>query len=77
MRSQILELRVAGTVFGLMGLAQLCRLIVQPDVQVWGHELPLWPSIVAVIVLGGLSVWMFEASWPHKHGHGPDGTVGN
>lgn len=60
MNSQILGLKVAGTVFGLMALAQLGRLILRPEVLVAGHPMPLWPSVLALILLGGLSFWMWK-----------------
>jgi hypothetical protein len=60
MNSQILGLRVAGIVFGLMSLAQLVRLVMRPDVLVAGHPMPLWPSALAMVILGGLSVWMWK-----------------
>lgn len=60
MSSQILGLRVAGTVFGLMALAQLLRLVIRPDVLVAGHAMPLWPSALAFVILGGLSFWMWK-----------------
>jgi len=53
-------LRVASVIFGLMAIAQLGRLALRPEVLVAGHALPLWPSMVAVIVLGGLSVWLWK-----------------
>ena len=60
MSSQITGLRVAGAVFGLLTLAQLLRLIFRPEILVAGHMLPLWPSLLAVVILGGLSVWMWS-----------------
>ena len=62
MNSQILGLKVAGTVFGLLGLAQLLRLMIRPEVLVAGHHVPLWPSGLAVVVLVGLSFWMWKLS---------------
>jgi len=62
MKSQLLGLRVAGILFGLMALAQLGRLVIRPEVLVAGHHIPLWPSALALIVLGGLSVWMWKLS---------------
>jgi hypothetical protein len=56
MNSPSLGLRVAGTVFGLMALAQLLRLVMRPEVLVAGHPLPLWPSGLAFVILGGLSL---------------------
>lgn len=60
MNSQITGLRVACVVFGLMAIAQLVRVVVRPEVLVAGHSVPLWPSVVAFIVLGGLSLWMWR-----------------
>lgn len=62
MKQKILGLRVAGIVFGLMALVQLTRLIVQLDIVVGGYHLPLWPSVIACIVLGGLAYWMWTLS---------------
>lgn len=49
---------MASVVFGLMALAQLVRLVIRPEVLVAGHPMPLWPSVLALIILGGLSLWM-------------------
>lgn len=53
-------LRVAATVFGLMALAQLGRLVIQPVIVVAGITLPLWPSAVACILLAALSAWLWR-----------------
>jgi hypothetical protein len=42
MNSQVLGLRVASIIFGLMSLAQLLRLVIQPEVLVAGHQMPYW-----------------------------------
>jgi hypothetical protein len=62
MRSQIVGLQVAGIVFGLLCLAQLARLLARPEVLVAGHAVPLWPSAIAAIILGGLSLWLWTLS---------------
>ena len=62
MNSQILGLKVAGIVFGLLCLAQLLRLVIRPEVLVAGHQVPLWPSGLAFVILGGLSLWMWKLS---------------
>jgi hypothetical protein len=62
MNSQILGLKTAGIIFGLMCLAQLARLLIRPEVLVAGHHLPLWPSGLAFVVLAGLSLWMWRLS---------------
>ncbi len=60
MNSQILGLRVASILFGIMSMAQLARLIIRPEVLVAGHLMPLWPSAVACLILGGLSFWLWK-----------------
>ena len=60
MNSPMLGLRVASVVFGLMALGQLARLVIQPQVLVAGHAMPLWPSALALVILGGLAFWMWQ-----------------
>lgn len=60
MNSQTTGLRVASIVFGLMAIAQLGRLLIRPEVLVAGYSMPLWPSVLALILLGGLGVWMWK-----------------
>lgn len=62
MNSQILGLRVASIIFGLISLAQLMRLVIQPDVIVAGHQMPLWPSVLAFLIFGGLGIWLWNLS---------------
>ena len=59
MNSQTTGLRVASVVFGLMAIAQLARLLIRPEVLVAGYLMPLWPTVLALIILGGLSLWMW------------------
>ena len=58
MNSQIIGLRVASAVFGLMSVAQLVRLVIRSEVIVAGYRMPLWPSALAFLILSGLSIWM-------------------
>jgi hypothetical protein len=60
MNSQTTGLRVASAVFGLMAVAQFLRLMVRPEVVVAGTPMPLWPSVLALIFLTGLSIWMWK-----------------
>ena len=62
MNSQIVGLRVASAVFGLMSMGQLLRLVIRPEVLVAGHQMPLWPSALALVILGGLSLWLWKLS---------------
>ena len=60
MNSPTNGLRVAATVFGLMALAQLGRLVMQPVIVVAGITLPLWPSAVACALLAALGAWLWR-----------------
>ena len=63
MNSQIIGLRVAGTIFGIMCIGQLLRLFTRFAIVVAGYRLPLWPSIVLLVITGGLSLWMWKLSY--------------
>ena len=58
MKAQITGFWTSGILFGLMALAQLARLVIRPEVFVSGHPMPLWPSVLAFLLLGGMCVWM-------------------
>jgi len=62
MKSQIFGLRVAGTVFALVSLGHLLRIITQADVLIAGRQIPLWVNVVGVLIAGGLSLWMWRLS---------------
>jgi hypothetical protein len=64
MSSQMTGLRVASVVFGLMAVAQLVRLVLRPEVFVAGYPMPVWPSVLGAIILGGLSLWMWTLARP-------------
>ena len=64
MNSQILGLRVAGTIFGLVCLAQLVRFATQVEILVGGHSIPLWPSAVAAVITASLGLWLWKLSKP-------------
>ncbi len=65
MNAQILGLRVAGVVFGIISIAQLVRLLFFSRVQVLvaGYEMPLWPNAVAFVIMGALCIWMWKLSY--------------
>ena len=68
MQSPMTGLRVAAVIFAIMAVVQLARLVIQPVVMVAGHEVPLWPNALALVVLGGLSYWMWNLSHdPMRH----------
>lgn len=62
MNSRTVGLRVAGTIFGLMSLAQLLRWIIRLEIRLAGHFVPMRLSLVAFLVLAGLSAWLWSLS---------------
>ena len=62
MKSQIIGLRVAGTVFALVCLGHLSRIITQADVLIASRPIPVWVNAVGVVIAGGLSLWMWRLS---------------
>ena len=64
MNSQSVGLRVAGTIFGLMSLGQLVRFVLRVEVRAAGHWIPLWPSALAFVIFGSLSIWLWRLARP-------------
>jgi hypothetical protein len=62
MKSNITGLRIASTLFGLVCLAQLTRLVMHIEVLIAGYPAPFWVSGVALVVTGTLSVWLWRIS---------------
>ena len=62
MNSTIIGLRTAGTVFAIVCIGQLLRVVTRVDILVAGHQLPVWVNAVACLFAGGLSVWMWKLS---------------
>ena len=53
----------AGIVFLLIALAHLLRVVFEVSLVVYGINIPMWASIVAVIVMGLLSYEGFHTAW--------------
>jgi hypothetical protein len=51
---------VAAILFWLIAVAQLLRVLFRVEVMAGRVNIPLWVSIVAVIVLGGLGIWLWR-----------------
>ena len=62
MNSPTTGLRVASIIFALFLLGHVLRLIKHAPVTVGSHHIPMWVSLVALIVAGGLSIWMWRLS---------------
>lgn len=51
---------VSGALFGLITFGQLMRLTLQIPVQIGEWSVPLWPSMIAVVLAFVLFVWAFR-----------------
>jgi len=51
---------VAAIVFWLIALGQLLRVILRVRVTAGSHDISLWPSAVAFVVLGALGIWLWR-----------------
>jgi len=51
---------VAAIVFWLVAIAQLLRVLLQVRVTAGSHDIPLWLSAVAFVVLGDLGMWLWR-----------------
>ena len=51
---------VAAIVFWLIALAQLLRVILRVRVTAGSHDIPLWVSSSAFVVLGILGMWLWR-----------------
>lgn len=63
MTSQTLGLRVAAVLFGLVCLLQLARLVLQFEITIAGRIVPIWPNVVAFVIAGALSAWLWWLSY--------------
>lgn len=54
--------QVSGALFALIALAQLTRSLLGLPIQVGAVAIPIWPSVIAFLVTGALSIWAFRAS---------------
>jgi Flp pilus assembly protein TadB len=62
MNSPTTGLRVASVVFAIVCLGHLLRLITHAVVIIGTYHVPIWPSVLALIVSGLLCIWMWRLS---------------
>ena len=55
------SLKVASVIFGIIALFQLLRFILGWNVKIENFEIPLWFSIVGVVIMGFLSYLMYTS----------------
>jgi uncharacterized membrane protein len=62
MSSQASGLRVGSVIFALFAIGHLVRLVKQAQVTVGTYQIPMWVSVVALIIAAILSTWMWRLS---------------
>jgi hypothetical protein len=62
MKSKVLGLRVAATIFGLVCAVQLVRLFFRVEIIAGGFKIPFWPSAIASLLAGGMCFWLWWLS---------------
>lgn len=62
MGSQATGLRVAGTLFGVVAIVHVLRLLSRIDVRVGSWEMPFWVNVLGVIVTATLCGWLWMLS---------------
>ena len=62
MSSQAAGLRVASAIFALFAIGHVVRLVKQAQVTVATYQIPMWVSVVALIIAAILSIWMWRLS---------------
>ena len=53
---------VSGTIFAIVSLLQLTRIVMGWPVQIDLFTVPVWFSGIAFVVTGALSIWAFRSS---------------
>lgn len=69
--SQSLALRVVTVLAGLFALAHLGRLLLQLEIQIAGHTVPLWLSFVAMVIGIAIAWWLGSMAF-HKERKPPE-----
>lgn len=62
MNSIVTALRLTGTIFVLIALVHVWRLVRDIDVMVGSHHVPMWISVAGAIVTGLLGFWLWTLS---------------
>ncbi|MFZ4704627.1 MAG: hypothetical protein ACOYMF_01340 [Bacteroidales bacterium] len=62
MNSIKLSLRIAGTIFGVVALIHLLRLITGVEILIGGFSLPMWINWMGLIGTTFLCLWLWRLS---------------
>jgi hypothetical protein len=59
MKTKDIAMRMAGTIFGIVALIHLLRIITGASVVIAGFSLPLWFSVMGFLATGCLCIWLW------------------
>jgi hypothetical protein len=62
MKSMKLGLRIAGTIFGIVAVIHLSRILSGAAVLIEGWSLPIWVNFMGFIGSGFLCIWLWLLS---------------
>ena len=64
MTSQTVGLRISSVIFGLVSLSHVARLWARAEIIIGGYHLGRIPSVIAIIITGGLAIWLAKLAGP-------------
>ena len=59
MKNKTFALKIAGTIFGLVAILHLLRLITDVSVEIGGWLLPMWVNMLGLMVTIVLCFWLW------------------
>jgi len=62
MKIKDLAMRIAGTIFGIVALLHLLRVITGISVVIGGWMLPMWMNVIGFVATGCLCIWLWLLS---------------
>jgi len=63
MKFRVIIMRLAGTIFGIVAILHLLRILLGTEVIIDGWLLPLWVNWIGFIGTGALSAGLWYFSW--------------
>ena len=60
---------ISATIFGLVALLHFVRLLTHSSVQIGAIAVPLWGSLLGLLIAATLSIWAFRMIYDWKMSH--------
>lgn len=62
MNTQTAALRTAAIVFALIAVGHLWRVLTSTPMLLGNYSVPVWSSVLVIVIAGSLSIWLWNAS---------------